>query len=515
MRRLNRRQFLGLAGVATAGLALTNCVAPLTVSTQTGKLLKSERPLPQPFQVPLPVPPVKKPSRSDDTTDYYEVTQRESNVEILPGVKTAIFGYDGIFPGPTFEARSGRKLVVRHVNQLPVPAVVHLHGGNTPAESDGYTTDLILPQSGWDNHNQMMMGDIRDGSRDYTYPMTQRASMLWYHDHRMDFTGPQVWRGLAGMHLIRDDEESKLPLPQGPHEIPLMIVDRSFNADGQLHYPSRDPSLRGEPGATGDYVNGVLGDVILVNGAPWPVAEVEAVPYRLRFLNASNARRYRLTLDPAPSGGKPFTYIGTDGGLLEKPVPTDTVDLAPAERADVIVDFSRFAPGTEITVRNAWGSGSTAQVMRFRVTRTAKDDSTIPAKLSAIERLDPKQATVHRTWRLSRGDAGEHHGWVINGKAFDPTRIMARSKLNEIEIWKVSSDQHHPLHIHLDPFQIVSRGDKGVPDHESGWKDTIDLLPFETVELAIRFTNYRGRYLFHCHNLEHEDMAMMATFETV
>ncbi|MDT3442613.1 hypothetical protein QOZ89_23885 [Pseudofrankia sp. BMG5.37] len=200
-------------------------------------------------------------------------------------------------------------------------------------------------------------------------------------DHRMDSTAAQVHRGLAGFHLVTDDEEAALPLPRGDRDIPLMITDRAFDADGSFRYPTPDHALHTTGGVTDTYMEGVLGDVILVNGAPWPVLEVAAARYRLRLLNASNARRYQLRLAPART---PFIQIGSDGGLLDHPVEQTTILLAPGERADVVVDFAAFPPSTAVTMNNTLGAGSTAQVMLFRVTGRASDDSHIPAHLSHI-----------------------------------------------------------------------------------------------------------------------------------
>jgi FtsP/CotA-like multicopper oxidase with cupredoxin domain len=485
--RMSRRGFLGtLGGTALAAASFGPLLLPRP--SQTAELLRSRVPLPKPFTVPLPIPPVAKPIRTDGTTDFYRIVQREVEQEILPGLRTRILSYDGSFPGPTLVGRRGRRMVVTHRNELSVPTVVHLHGGHTPADSDGFPMDLVAPQ----------------GERTYTYPGSQRAATLWYHDHRMDFTGPQVYRGLAGFHIVTDEEDDALPLPKGARDIPLMIADRAFDMDGSLRYPS----LANGPGVEDDYMEGVLGDVILVNGAPWPVLEVDAARYRLRILNAANARRFQLRIDP----GMPWIQVGSDGGLLEKPLSHNELVVAPAERFDVVLDFSGFAPGTELTVHNGFGSGSTADVLRFRVVRRASDDSHVPDRLSSIERLDPAKAVRTREWRFRRGNT-DRAMWLINDAPFDHHGSSAAPRLGEVEIWRFSTDLHHPVHVHLDPFQVIERHGAKPGPYDSGWKDTVDIGPTDWVDVAVRFTDYPGRYLLHCHNLEHEDMAMMAAFD--
>jgi FtsP/CotA-like multicopper oxidase with cupredoxin domain len=421
------------------------------------------------------------------------------------------------FPGPTIVSRSGRRTVVRHTNELPEPVVVHLHGGHTPHDSDGYPGDLLYP-AGHPSHPDTMPGmpgmpampgTPAFGHRDYTYPNDQRAATLWYHDHRMGFTGESVWRGLAGFHLVHDDEERRLPLPEGDRDIPLLIADRSFDANGAMPYPavSRDFTT---PGVTEPYMNGVLGDVILVNGAPSPVADVRRLRYRFRILNASNARRYRLVLDPPPPGGNGLVQVGSDGGLLDRPRTHDSIELASAERFDVVIDFARYPAGTLVRLRNELGSGSTAEVLAFRVgAGNPTDDTRIPDHLARIETLRPETARVTRTFLFqNHGDAG----WTINGAAYDPAHPLAMPKLGVLERWRFVTDVHHPIHLHLDHFQVLSRNDDEPGPYDGGWKDTIDLRPAEAAEILVRFTDHPGRYVFHCHNLEHEDMAMMADF---
>jgi spore coat protein A len=520
---LSRRRLLGSAAGIAAGVVLPVAAGTgvaLSGPGEPGRLLRSAVPLPRPYQVELPVPPVLAPVRSDGTTDHYEITQRAARVRILPGLDTTVWGYGGTFPGPTLVSRAGRQAVVRHRNELPHPVVVHLHGGHTPTDSDGYPLDELWPVGSHPVPNLPGMKDMPGmagagvdavaGEREYRYPMDQRAATLWYHDHRMGFTGASVLRGLAGFHLVRDGEEEALPLPAGDRDVPLMITDRAFGADGEFRYPSVDPALR-TPGVTAPYMNGVLGDVILVNGAPWPVLAADRARYRFRLLNASNARRYRLALDPPPPGGRGLVQIGSDGGLLDRPVAHDELDIAPAERFDVVVDLARYRPGTRVRLVNRLGAGPAGAVLRLDVgTARVRDASAVPDRLSRIAAPDPRRAAATREFRFEvRG-----RRWTINGRPYEPGRPAAVSRLGDLEIWRFVTDFHHPVHLHLNQFQVLSRNGGAPGPYDRGWKDTVDLRPAEAVEVAVRFTGYRGRYLLHCHNLEHEDMAMMAEFQT-
>jgi spore coat protein A len=242
------------------------------------------------------------------------------------------------------------------------------------------------------------------------------------------------------------------------------------------------------------------------------VAEVAPATYRLRLLNASNARRYRLSLRPQPAGGNALVQIGTDGGLLGTPIAHDRIDIAPAQRFDVLVDFSRYRPGQEVTLVNEFGSGGTASVMRFRIGSGSKDSMPVPARLSGIETLAPERAATTRTLSLGNADHNGTPTWQINGRAFDPARADAAPRLGDVEVWRLVSDFHHPVHLHLAHFQVVSRNDEKPNRYDAGWKDTIDLLPNQIATIVMRFSDYRGRFVFHCHNLEHEDMAMMGNF---
>ncbi|WUH98800.1 multicopper oxidase family protein [Spirillospora sp. NBC_00431] len=555
-RGLGRRHVLGIGAAlgAVAFTGLTTARALARRPPRTGDELRSEAPLPPPFQVPLPIPPVLKPVGTTGGIDRYEMTQRETTAEILPGVRTPLWTYEGIFPGPTIESRRGRPVTVRHRNELPVPTVVHLHGGRTRADSDGYPTDLVLPEgwpsttargmkSGHNGHHTGAAHDMDDPravqtrlTRDYTFPLDQRPTLLWYHDHRMDFTGPAIWRGLAGLHIVRDDAEEALGLPSGRRELPLLITDRAFGADGTLAYPALDPTLRSRPGVDEPYRAGVLGDVILVNGAPWPVAEVDAARYRLRVLNASNARHYELEAVTDDGRRLDLVQVGADQGLLAAPVRHHRLPIAPAERYDVVIDFGDVPVGGLVRVVNRLGSGRTRDVMAFRVARKAVDGSRVPRVLShdlpewrqsdAVRVRDfsfragrmPGGGTRGggtRAGRMPGGGTRGGHGWLIGGKAFDPARTDVTVRLGDVEVWRLVADVHHPVHLHLVGFRVLSRsGGRPLP-HDAGLKDTVALRPGEAVEIITRFDGYRGRYLFHCHNAEHEDMGMMANLEIV
>jgi spore coat protein A len=479
--------------------------------------LTSKAPLPARFRAPLPIPEQLKPVRRTADTDYYEIAQSAATAEIIPGLRTPIMGYNGTFPGPTITQNPGRRVVVTHRNDLPVPTVVHLHGGTTAYDSDGYPTDFLLPAETYGTFPAMpampgmpAMSDpdalVSRLRRDYTYPPQPRAATLWYHDHRMDFTGASVYRGLAGFHIAHDAQEQALPLPKGSRDVPLMIADRAFAADGSFLYPALDATMRTTPGVDKPYANGVMGDVILVNGAPWPVMKVDTARYRFRILNASNARTYQLALDGSSEG---FTQIGTDHGLLPAPLRQDTLVIAAAERYDVIIDFGRHKVGDEITLVNRLGSGSTADVMRFVVARATKDTSSVPATLSETTAITPSGSMTQRIMKFHRGGQGE---WLINDQAFDPSVSLADVPAGSTELWTVVSDFHHPFHIHNATVQVVSRDGRAPGPYDHGWKDTVFVNKGEKVQLAIRFSTHKGRYVFHCHNLEHEDMGMMATF---
>jgi spore coat protein A, manganese oxidase len=517
-----RRAILRWGLTGALGIILPACSAALaSMRPRTNRPVApapSRDPMAGLFRTPLPVPSVLRPVSTDGGADRYEITQSVGKQQFRPGVDTEIWGYDGAFPGPTIVARRGRPVIVRHTNNLPAPTVVHLHGGIVPADADGYPVDVLLPAGAPPDavlaeHAKHGVAGIATGSRDYRYPNDQPAATLWYHDHRMGFTGPQVYRGLAGFYLLRDDAEDNLPLPRGDRDVPLMIADRTFTADGSLFYPWQDPTQRTQGVTVQYHHSGMIGDTITVNGAAWPVLEVKAALYRLRFLNASNARVYQLVLEPAPAGGSPFVQIGSDAGLLPKPVRYDTFAISPGERYDMLVDFSRYLPGTRVLLKNTLGDGSAGYVMLFEVTEQVRDDARVPDVLGPVPAPPPRtEGTADRRFSFMIGPEGVRGPPMVNFETFSVSRIDARPVFGATEIWDLNADPTHPVHLHGAHFRILTRNGRPPEPQDAGWKDTV-FLPTGGMRVAVTFSGHRGRYLFHCHNLEHGDAGMMANLD--
>ena len=529
---VRRRHLLGWGLAGVLGVAAPGMTAALASQRHT-RTAAGGSPTPTPtataeppagaFTVPLPIPEVLTPVSTSDGVDRYEIRQIEGRQRLRPDTESLVWGYEGRFPGPTIEARAGRRVEVTHHNLLPVPTVVHLHGAVVAAEHDGYPSDFVLPEDGdWANdatlaaHAAHAVAGTASGSRTYVYPNEQAAATLWYHDHRMDFSGPQQYRGLAGFYLIRDEVEDELPLPRGEREIPLMLADRSFDADGELFYPSLDPTLH-QPGVSMEYHwSGMLGDTTVVNGVAWPYCEVDAALYRLRLVNASNARRFQLVLDPPPPGGEGFIQIGSDLGLLERPVRHDTFLISPGERYDVLVDFSAYAPGSTVLLRNAFEPGPTSYVMRFDIARRVRDEARVPSVLLAeqVLPLPPAGLPADRSFSFFSGPDGTGLPGMVNTRPFDANRIDAQVALGSTEIWDLTADPDHPVHLHLAQFRVISRNGGPPVAQDIGLKDTV-FVPEGGVRVAVTFTGHRGKYVFHCHNLEHADAGMMANLEIV
>ena len=499
---LTRKDLLKLGLLGSAALLL-----PLERAARTRPKLRNRLPasrLPEPFQVAFAAPPVLSPVRSDATTDYYQMTMKSAGVPILPGMpRTEVWGYGGNSPGPTIVARRGRNTVVRQINRISNPrhrwATVHLHGNASLPQYDGYANDTIEPGF----------------YKDYRYPNEQPARTLWYHDHGVHVTAENAYMGLAGLYITHDEHESSLPIPHGKYDVPLVLRDAVFGKDGQMTF---DREERGS----------LFGDVILVNGRPWPAMKVERRKYRFRVLNASISRGFNLAL----STGEPLTVIGHDGGLAPAPVETGSMRVGMAERYEVVIDFEKYKIGDKVVLQNRGLENneqyaSTRQVMRFDVvgdaTKTA--DNTIPDDLrydnpedNEVMDLDESQAQpVEREIRFERGNGM----WQINDgtwhdvEASNYRKVVADPELNGVEIWRLynnSGGWNHPAHIHLVDFKILDRDGKKPFPYENGPKDVAYIGEGEEVRAIMRFKR-PGKYMIHCHNLVHEDHDMMAQFE--
>ena len=505
------------------------------------------------FVDPLPIPPILKPERENYDATYYCVKMKEFKQKLhrdLPS--TTLWGYEGMYPGPTIAVHRKEKVRIRWENHLPVSqhllpvdttvhgagpdeprvrTVVHLHGANVDSKSDGY------PEAWFTN-------DFRETGPEFTretyeYTNDQQAATLWYHDHAIGTTRLNVYAGLAGIYIIHDECEKSLNLPKGKYDIPLVIQDKSFNEDGSLLYPSGPANpTPGIPNPS--IVPGFLGDTILVNGKIWPYLEVEPRKYRFRSLNASNSRFYNLQLVSENNASKlPWFQIGTDGGLLERPVLLNQLIMAPAERAEFIIDFSAFS-GQNILITNSQppvDSDTTGQVIQFRVTLplSKPDPGDIPAFLRPIYPLD--EYCVDKTRDMftvvNLDQYGRPH-FLLNKMMWDEP-ITEKPILNSIELWRLINSGRgvHPIHIHLVQFQILDRqpfdadrynksgeiiatGPAIPPDlNERGWKDTVRSNPGFITRIIMRFKDYAGMYVWHCHILEHEDYDMMRPIKVI
>jgi len=465
---IKRRPAFSVALVVMAGALTLVPMAPVTAANLAP---------PAPFQLPLPIPPTLNPTSSDATTDYYSLTAQAGTAQMLPGQpRTPVWTYNGITPGPTIRQRSGRTAKVTVTNKLAEATNVHLHGAHVQPSSDGAPMDTIAPNA----------------SRLYTYPNGQSARTMWYHDHVMDLTGAHVYKGLAGFYLLSDSAEDGLNLPTGANDIPVVIQDRFFNTDATLNYPPN--------------TSGLQGDTIVVNGVAQPYLKVAARKYRFRILNGSSARQYKLAL----SNGKPLVQVASEGGVLPGPISQSSILLGPAERADVVVDFTGLPLNTQVVLQNLNGTGSTAEIMRFDVNRTESDTSRIPASMRPF--TPPSGASLTRNFALSRTTTGT---WLINGKLFDHNRIDANPTSGTTEIWKFQNNSAFPhvMHLHDVNFQILDINGVKPPLGRDAMTEMVNVPGGGSASIIVAFNGFEGTYVFHCHVLEHEDNGMMANFK--
>ncbi|MFQ5449862.1 MAG: multicopper oxidase family protein [Nitrospinaceae bacterium] len=452
------------------------------------------------------------PGVDKSATKFYKVTVSKNTTQILPGVDTEIWGYEGLYPGPTIKVKRGEPAIVRFINDLSVELTVHNHGGHQSSVADGFPSDLILPGQFKDYCYPNISPVERDSSGVLLNTDSDFTSTQWYHDHAVDITGQNVYMGLAGFYLLSDDLEDGLintgVLPGGEFDVPMVIQDRRFAADGSLVYRPEE-----------DNFDGWLGDVFVVNGKAQPKFHVRRRKYRFRILNGANARWMELRLNRGR-----FLQIGNDSWLLDHAIARDTLRLSPAERAEVIIDF-RDAPA-EVFLEN---------ILEMKDGRRPEDDllkKGVPlvkfivdqqeepvdnATLQEGQTLRPHtpiredEIVKTRTFKFDRRKGA----WAINGEHFDPGRDDATPKLGTAERWILKNSSGgwaHPIHIHLEGQQVQKINGSPPLPQDSFKKDTIQLGPNDEAEVFIKFRTFEGRFVFHCHNLEHEDSFMMGKF---
>ncbi len=579
----SRRDLLKLGAMAGAGLVIPKFASAQSVNTRVhtnggvtfhghvqhplGQLKTAATNGLAQFVDELPIPPVIRPSANGVT-----------NIRMLPALQkvhrdlppTPIWGFNGIWPGPTIEARKGTPIRIKYHNDAlptthPLPVdftihgseadkpqvrnVVHLHGAKILPESDGYPEAWISPDG--------QTGPVLFNPNPFVYPNDQQATNLWYHDHTLGITRLNMIMGLAGFYFIRDAVEDALNIPKGQFEIPLLIQDRLFNPDGTLLYPIAD-------GGTHQFwIPEFFGDTMCVNGKAWPVLDVEPRRYRFRMLNGSNARFLNMTLvrttaDGTPHGmaGPLFHIIGTDGGLLPAPVALNTLLQAPAERFDVIIDFTGKS-GQFFVLKNdgpapfpGGGEVVPTEIMMFRVSKplSSRDTTTIPHVLNP----NPMNVNIgpHTNSRdlllteLDRDSDGFPIIGLLDNKNWDDP-VTEDPRAGSTEIWNLINDtgDGHPKHIHLVQFQIVSRQpydqvtfdntgqlvftgppQAPAPEEQNAAKDVVKAYPGTVTKLAMKFDlptgthvipGHRYKFVWHCHILEHEDNEMMRPMDIV
>ncbi len=439
---------------------------------------------------------------------------------LLKGPADTLQTLPGSYLGPVIRLRRGQRVRVRFANQLAEDSIVHWHGLDVPESADG--------------HPRLAIGHGHEYV--YEFEVTNRAGTYWYHPHPHMRTGAQVYRGLAGLLLVRDDEEDALALPSGGAELLCVLQDRRFDARNQLIFHG---------GGTMEMMNGFVGDRVLVNGQPQPTTEVDAAWHRIRLLNASNARIYKL----AWGRDVQMAVIGGDGGLLDKPLRQQALTLAPGQRADLLLDLTGLAAGTEVHLESQAFAEADASVggmmggMRGMMNGRSKVPNGAPLRLMTLRTGARKGQAFRVPERLSSFDAAwspspdatirrvplrfQRMEWSLGGRTFDMSDVAPDEAVaaGSTQLWEfvnlanpMGMEAAHPIHMHGRQFRVVDRTGGRATNTlraglvDGGWRDTVLVLPGETVRVHVTFTRHPGLYLYHCHILEHEDMGMMRNF---
>ena len=444
----------------------------------------------------LPVPPLLEGKMVGGEINY-EFTVQKGVSEILEGVSTPTYGYNGAMLGPTIKVRKGEDYRFKIHNNLGERTSVHWHGLRVSGEMDGGPNQMFIDGDYWEPY----------------YRIEQNAATLWYHPHTWHKTGEHAYMGLAGMYIIEDEISDALPIPKeyGIDDFPIIIQDKRFDRRGNLIYSN---SHR-------DAMYGVRGDTLIVNGILNPVFKVEKKFIRMRILNGSNASSYEYSF----SDSREFYQIATDGGFLEKSNKIDKIFLSPGERAEIIVEFKESDRGKDLFL-----VADDYMIMKIDIINLGENIKKIPTNLVKFEEYDiPKDINVRRFVLEGLGNFVS-----INGKQMDMSRIDEYVKLNELEIWEIVNNTSgmmggmmggrnsdtlnggrslngHPFHVHAVQFRVLSRNGRNPEPYEDGWKDTIFVDQGEVVRVAVKFED-KGLFMYHCHILEHEDNGMMGTF---
>ena len=496
---------LALAGTATsAGLLKAVFAEPMPLPLKMQSVIASNalwRRTPA-FAGTLPIPPLLEDLDPRRNVSRFSMDVQHGRMEFFPGTATSTMGYNGNFLGPTIRVRRGQRFRIDVNNRLSQTTSLHWHGLHVPARWDGGPRQPIRSGTTW--------------SPEFT--INQEAATLWYHPHAMGLTGEQVYHGLAGFFLIEDEVSDSLDIPKiyGVDDIPLVIQDRRFLADGQFSYVQNSD----------DVVHGVIGNHMLVNGARQPDMAVPRGMVRLRVLNGSNSSIYTVSFRDRRS----FQVIASDGGFLERPAAVRSVVLSAGERVEILVDYSGSAIGHQASLMVDQLGGDSFEAMKITVDRDSRSRPSSPAYLRSPDRIPFSEATGVRGFTMATmamGNGGRGMGMTdrrltINGRKMDVRRIDERVRLGSTEIWEITNqrssmgnDMPHSMHLHDVQFQILSRNGRALAPHEQGRKDTVLILPGETVRVISRFRDYTGVYMYHCHLLEHEDDGMMGQFEVV
>ncbi len=467
---MKRRDFIIKSALASAVLASPKFLA---FSNQPNSLRVGNQ---------LRFPPELQPGES--------LIFNSANVEVWPGTTTQILGLNNSYPAPTIRVQKGDNFSVLFENQYTEEATIHWHGLLVPELMDGQPKDAVLPGN----------------SYTYTFPVIQKAGTFFYHSHAHHLTAKHVYKGYAGFFIVDDDDELQYGLPTGEFDVPLLIQDRHSAYQPQFNYA---PNMM-------DRMLGYLGDLPLINGTPEPYFEVQKTLYRFRLLNGSNARVYKIAI----SDNSPFWVVATDGGLKDEAVQMNNVFLSPGERLDILFDFFPYSIGNSVTLQSqaysgVGNQGAQMDLIRFDIVGDLSSGGAVPQNLPPINYYDINNITGIRTFTLSQGmmGSGMHR---INGLTYDINRIDEVIPFNELEEWKFinNTNNYHPMHVHGVLFQVYSRnGNTNLFPNDKGWKDTVLVNPNETVQVLVKFNDYTGRYLLHCHNLEHEDDGMMLNIQ--